>query len=78
MRCAVSFPQSNRSARTMRCMAGKGMKALHDTITYAKEKGLFVITDGKRNDIGSTMQAYAAAHLGKTDVGRGNGAGVRR
>jgi orotidine-5'-phosphate decarboxylase len=47
----------------------QGMKALHDTITYAKEKGLFVITDGKRNDIGSTMQAYAAAHLGKTDVG---------
>lgn len=46
----------------------QGMKALHDTIAYAKEKGLFVITDGKRNDIGSTMQAYAAAHLGKTDV----------
>ena len=46
----------------------QGMKALHDTIEYAKAKGLFVITDGKRNDIGSTMQAYAAAHLGKTDV----------
>jgi orotidine-5'-phosphate decarboxylase len=46
----------------------QGMKALHDTIAYAREKGLFVITDGKRNDIGSTMQAYAAAHLGKTDV----------
>ena len=46
----------------------QGMKALRDTIAYSKEKGLFVITDGKRNDIGSTMQAYAAAHLGKTDV----------
>lgn len=46
----------------------QGMKALHDTIAYAKSRGLFVITDGKRNDIGSTMQAYAAAHLGKTDV----------
>ncbi|OCM99995.1 orotidine 5'-phosphate decarboxylase [Clostridium sp. W14A] len=46
----------------------QGMKALHDTIAYAREKGLFVITDGKRNDIGSTMQAYAAAHLGKTEV----------
>ena len=45
-----------------------GMKTLHDTIAYAREKGMFVITDGKRNDIGSTMEAYAAAHLGLTDV----------
>ena len=29
---------------------------------------MFVITDGKRNDIGTTMQAYAAAHLGKTEI----------
>ncbi len=46
----------------------EGMRALHDTIAYAKKKGLFVITDGKRNDIGSTMEAYAAAHLGTTAV----------
>lgn len=45
-----------------------GVKALYETITYAKEKGMFVITDGKRNDIGTTMEAYANAHLGKTDV----------
>ena len=29
---------------------------------------MFVITDGKRNDIGATMTAYAAAHLGSTTV----------
>ena len=46
-----------------------GMRALSRTIAYAREKGLFVITDGKRNDIGSTMEAYAAAHLGETEVG---------
>ena len=46
----------------------QGVRALTETIAYAKEKGLFVITDGKRNDIGATMQAYAAAHLGATDV----------
>lgn len=46
----------------------QGVKALAETIAYAKEKGLFVITDGKRNDIGSTMQAYALAHLGKVRV----------
>ena len=46
----------------------QGMRALHETIAYAKKKGMFVITDGKRNDIGATMQAYAAAHLGTTAV----------
>lgn len=46
----------------------QGVKALAETIAYAKEKGLYVITDGKRNDIGATMQAYAAAHLGATEI----------
>lgn len=46
----------------------QGMRALTQTIAYAKSKGMFVITDGKRNDIGSTMEAYAAAHLGKVQV----------
>ena len=45
-----------------------GVRALYETIQYAKEKGFYVITDGKRNDIGTTMEAYAAAHLGSTDV----------
>ena len=45
-----------------------GVRTLHETIAYAKEKGLYVITDGKRNDIGTTMEAYASAHLGQTDV----------
>ena len=47
----------------------EGVKTLYKTIKYAKEKGMFVITDGKRNDIGATMEAYATAHLGLTDVG---------
>ena len=46
-----------------------GMKTLEKTIRYARLKGMFVITDGKRNDIGATMQAYAAAHLGTVTVG---------
>ena len=46
-----------------------GVRALCETIAYAKQKGMFVITDGKRNDIGSTMEAYAAGHLGVTQVG---------
>lgn len=46
-----------------------GVKTLEETIKYAKSKGMFVITDGKRNDIGATMEAYTIAHLGKVSVG---------
>ena len=46
-----------------------GVEALVKTIAYAKEKGMFVITDGKRNDIGATMEAYTTAHLGTVMVG---------
>ena len=46
----------------------QGVKALADTINYAQSKGLYVITDAKRGDIGATMEAYAAAHLGETDI----------
>ena len=47
----------------------EGVKTLYKTIEYAKENGMFVMTDGKRNDIGATMEAYATAHLGLTEVG---------
>lgn len=47
----------------------QGVKVLEKTIKYAQSKGMFVITDGKRNDIGATMTAYASAHLGNTVVG---------
>ena len=45
-----------------------GMRTLERTIRYAQQKGMFVITDGKRNDIGTTMEAYALAHLGEIQV----------
>ena len=46
-----------------------GLAALHATVEHAKQKGLLVIFDGKRNDIGSTAEAYARAYLGKVPVG---------
>ena len=46
----------------------QGVRTLYETIAYAKQKGLFVVTDGKRNDIGPTMEAYAAAHMGTVAV----------
>lgn len=47
----------------------EGLAALHATVEYAKRLGLYVIFDGKRNDIGSTAEAYARAYLGKVPVG---------
>lgn len=42
-----------------------GMKAYEETTRYCKEKGLVVIGDVKRGDIGSTSTAYAIGHLGE-------------
>ncbi len=41
----------------------EGVKAFWETCTYAKERGLIVIADAKRGDIGSTCEAYADAFL---------------
>ena len=46
-----------------------GLNAFVKTVNYCKEKGLVVIGDIKRGDIGSTSEAYAAGHLGKVAVG---------
>ncbi len=45
-----------------------GEEILHRTVAYAKEKGLYVILDVKRNDIGTTAEAYSKAYLGKVEV----------
>lgn len=42
-----------------------GMQALHDVVSVASQRGLLVLLDGKRNDIGSTATAYADAYLGR-------------
>jgi orotidine-5'-phosphate decarboxylase len=42
-----------------------GMAALAEVIGYAREKGLLVLSDGKRGDIGSTAVAYARGYLGE-------------
>lgn len=46
-----------------------GMGAFKETCRYAKEKGMVVIADIKRGDIGSTAQGYSNAFLGKTPIG---------
>ena len=45
-----------------------GMIAYKNTVDYAKSKGLIVIGDAKRGDIGSTSLAYAKAHIGVSEI----------
>jgi orotidine-5'-phosphate decarboxylase len=46
-----------------------GLVAFKKTVDYCKEKGLVVIGDIKRGDIGSTSAAYAVGHVGRVQVG---------
>ena len=45
-----------------------GLIAFDKTVKYCKSKGLVVIGDIKRGDIGSTSTAYALGHLGKVTI----------
>lgn len=45
-----------------------GAAVLRDTVAYAHKKGMYVIADIKRNDIGATATAYAQAYLGCSEV----------
>ena len=47
----------------------EGIKAFEETAKYAKEKGMIVIADIKRGDIGSTAEGYSNAFIGKTPIG---------
>lgn len=47
----------------------EGMKTFKETCRYAKEKGMIVIADAKRGDIGSTAKGYSNAYLGQTSIG---------
>jgi len=50
----------------------EGMKVFKETCRYAKEKGMIVIADAKRGDIGSTAKGYSNAYLGFTNIGGEN------
>lgn len=47
----------------------EGIKVYEQTVAYCQQKGLIVIADIKRGDIGSTSSAYALGHLGQVKVG---------
>ncbi|MDR1588670.1 MAG: orotidine-5'-phosphate decarboxylase [Oscillospiraceae bacterium] len=47
----------------------RGAEALKRTAEYARSRGMYVILDAKRGDIGSTAQAYSEAYLGAVRIG---------
>jgi len=67
--CFDLVPAVKPQAAYYERLGSAGLAALEKTIRYAKEKGLFVIADVKRGDIGSTAQAYSDAWIGRTQVG---------
>lgn len=55
-----------------------GIWAYEETLKYAKKKGLLTIADAKRNDIGSTAEAYAKAYLGEVSLFEGENEVITR
>jgi len=49
-------------------LGAQGYALLEDVVQHAQDQGLIIITDAKRNDIGSTAEAYADAFLGRADL----------
>lgn len=47
----------------------EGIRALKQTVDYAKSRSMYVILDVKRNDIGSTAESYSQAYLGTVKIG---------
>jgi len=66
---ADTVPAVKPQSAYFEMLGWRGMEALEEVIAYAKGKGLYVIADVKRGDIGTTAAAYAQAWLGTTRVG---------
>ena len=62
-------PAVKPQAAYFEMLGWRGMKVMEDVMAYAKNKGLYVIADIKRGDIGTTATAYAEGWLGATQVG---------
>ena len=65
-------PAVKPQAAYFEMLGWRGMKVMEDVMAYAKSKGLYVIADIKRGDIGTTATAYAEGWLGTTQVGSAN------
>lgn len=68
---ATRVPAVKFQAAYYEAYGPEGLAALHATAAHARSRGLIVLIDGKRNDIGPTAEAYARAYLGRVPVVEG-------
>lgn len=61
-------PAVKAQAACFEQLGAPGAQALADVVRYARQRGLLVILDGKRSDIGTTAAAYADGYLGPTSA----------
>lgn len=61
---ADQVPIVKPQAAFFEAYGGPGFAALWSVVAYARQRGLLVLMDAKRGDIGSTAEAYAEAFLG--------------
>lgn len=62
-------PAIKPQAACYEALGAAGVAVLEKTIAASREAGLYVISDAKRGDIGSTAEAYAEAWLGDGPLG---------
>ena len=62
-------PAVKPQAAYFEMLGWRGMRVMEKVMSYAQEKGLYVIADIKRGDIGTTATAYAEGWMGTTQVG---------
>ena len=62
-------PAVKPQAAYFEMLGWQGMRVMEKVMAYAQEKGLYVIADIKRGDIGTTATAYAEGWMGTTQVG---------
>jgi orotidine-5'-phosphate decarboxylase len=67
---ASLVPAVKPQAACFEQLGAHGMQALAEVIAHARRRGLLVVVDGKRNDIGSTATAYADGFLGSDSAWR--------
>jgi orotidine-5'-phosphate decarboxylase len=61
--CAGKVPVVKPQIAFFEQLGWRGIRVLERVVARARERGLLVVLDVKRGDIGSTAQAYAASYL---------------
>ena len=62
------IPVAKPQAAFFEVLGALGFALLEDVVRESQDHGIVTIVDGKRNDIGSTAEAYSNAFLGRAEL----------